>query len=41
MKATKELEHEITGSTDPELLVREEFSPPELADYLTERLRWS
>lgn len=39
MKATKELEHEITGSTDPDLLVREEFSPPELADYLKELLR--
>lgn len=39
MKATKELEHEIAGSAGPQLLVREDFSPPELEDYLGELLR--
>lgn len=36
MKATKELEHEISGSAGPELLARADFSLPELADYLQE-----
>lgn len=36
MKATKELEQEISGSAGPELLAGEDFSLPELADYLQE-----
>lgn len=39
MKLTRALEHEITGSAGPQLLTREDFSPPELADYLGELLR--
>ena len=39
MKATKELEQQISGSTEPELLAGEDFSPPELSDYLGELLR--
>ena len=36
MKATKELEHEISGSSGPQLLTGKDFSLPELADYLQE-----